>query len=103
MEPVCSENCPSENECSPQNITQSPLLSVLDNRKLYEFIYEGQISKSCNETLVGFKRLFEGQDNICIYAAHLQEEPVSPEDQFTRHSIWIIDHLKTYSGQWPEP
>ncbi|HBQ21547.1 MAG: hypothetical protein A2Z91_02230 [Deltaproteobacteria bacterium GWA2_38_16] len=67
---------------------------------LYEFSFDDDHERSCNQTMEIWWPLLNGQQAVCLYAAYLQDFDVSSEENIKRHSYWVIDRFKTLAGQY---
>jgi len=101
IEALCLDNC-VDDQCTQLSGTKDPMLSVMHGKHLIEFLVETPLPlrKKCDDTLRDWSTLMDHEEGVCIYAAHLQDDKVSPEDFYDSRSVWVLDRMKTEKGVW---
>ena len=101
VETLCADVCWRPDSCAAGGWEKEPIISVLHRNHLYEFEDESRFDQPpCEEIQRRWKMILNRQSVVCIFAAHLQDNEVSPEEGFKRHSTWILSRVKTYGGEW---
>lgn len=72
--------------------------------QLYEFDMEEEPKLGCFEMVKKWNLLLAGESSVCVYAAHLQDLPISHfvAEKVDQWSLWYISQIKTSKGYWKE-
>lgn len=54
----------------------------------------------CNETLYNWRQLVDGGDQICIYAAKMQNTKIIEDTGETSVDLWYLTTVKGNNGYW---
>ena len=93
----------TDDEEARKIIRKDPLISILEDGHLLDFTAGGEaIHRGCYEVIEIWKKLIEGQNEVCIFGSYAGEdtEPLPDSISFTSHTFWTLYIMKTAAGKW---